>query len=96
MFKTLKYDISKKNYLKHHFYGFRLGLERASTALDCVKVITTLLEKHGQGGPCSEDQPDMIYHNSFLITDRKDAYVLETAGKEWAAEKIDSKKNSLV
>nr|XP_018917768.1 PREDICTED: secernin-2 [Bemisia tabaci] len=66
----------------------RLGLERAKSADEAVTIITTLLEKHGQGGPCSDTDPDFTYHNSFLIADAKEAWVLETAGHLWAAEKI--------
>ncbi|XP_074659258.1 secernin-2-like isoform X2 [Tubulanus polymorphus] len=67
----------------------RLGLERSRTATDALKVITSLLECHGQGGPCYEDPSmDFVYHNSFLIADRSEAWVLETADKWWAAEKV--------
>lgn len=55
-----------------------------------MDVITSLLEKYGQGGPCSEHDDSHIYHNSFLIADCKEAWVLETSGKLWAAEKITS------
>ncbi|RWS28678.1 Secernin-2-like protein, partial [Leptotrombidium deliense] len=43
-----------------------------------------------QGGPCSDSDPSLTYHNSFLIVDNHDAWVLETAGKYWAAERIES------
>ncbi|KAG8322468.1 secernin-2 [Homalodisca vitripennis] len=66
----------------------RLGLERASTSNEAVSVITTLLEKHGQGGPCSDSDAGLLYHNSFLIADQKESWVLETAGKLWAAERV--------
>jgi dipeptidase len=66
----------------------RLGLERSETAEEAVEVITDLLERYGQGGPCSDTVPDFTYHNSFLIADSKEAWVLETVGKVWAAEKI--------
>jgi secernin len=66
----------------------RLGLERGRTALDSLKVITELLEKYGQGGNCSIGGDGWMYHNSFLIADPKDAFVLETADKWWIAEKV--------
>ncbi|KAL7637703.1 UNVERIFIED_CONTAM: hypothetical protein RMT77_011312 [Armadillidium vulgare] len=66
----------------------RLGLERGKTASDALDIITGLLEAHGQGGPCSDSDPGFSYHNSFLIVDSSEAWVLETAGSLWAAEKI--------
>lgn len=68
----------------------RLGLERGSTAQEAMNVITTLLEELGQGGACAENDSSFTYHNSFLIADYNEAFVLETAGKHWAAEKITS------
>ncbi|MFW9902669.1 MAG: peptidase C69 [Candidatus Thorarchaeota archaeon] len=66
----------------------RLGLERGKTAKDAIDVITSLLEKFGQGGACAYDDPGWMYHNSFLIADPKEAYVLETADKWWIVEKV--------
>ncbi|XP_061827588.1 secernin-3 [Nerophis lumbriciformis] len=67
----------------------RLALERADTAEKSVHVIAELLEKHGQGGCCLEEDCGFTYHNSFLISDRKEAWVLETSGKHWAAERVE-------
>lgn len=70
---------------------FRLGLERADTAEKAVDVITELLEQYGQGGSCMEDECGFTYHNSFLISDRTEAWLLETSGKHWAAERVKGK-----
>jgi len=65
----------------------RLALERGSTALQAVQIICELLQEHGQGGSCWENE-NMTYHNSFLVADPTDAWVLETAGKWWIAQQI--------
>uniref|UniRef100_A0A8C2CLV5 Secernin-2 n=1 Tax=Cyprinus carpio TaxID=7962 RepID=A0A8C2CLV5_CYPCA len=66
----------------------RLGLERGDSAWAALKVITGLLEQHGQGGACREAPEPFSYHNTFLLVDRQEAWVLETAGKLWAAQKV--------
>jgi dipeptidase len=65
----------------------RLALERAKTAEAAMDVIIQLLEQYGQSGNCGYSHP-FYYHNSFLICDSVEAWVLETVGKEWAAEKV--------
>ncbi|XP_048470777.1 secernin-2 isoform X3 [Rhincodon typus] len=66
----------------------RLGLERGSTAKEALDAITSLLEQYGQGGNCKEAPEAFSYHNTFLIVDRKEAWVLETSGQYWAAQQI--------
>ena len=66
----------------------RLGLERGRTAKESLEVIISLLKKYGQGGNCGYDK-DFHYDNSFLIMDRNEIYVLETADREWAYKKYD-------
>ncbi len=68
----------------------RLGLERGETAYKALGIITGLLERFGQGGACAENDPSFTYDNAFLIADAAEAWVLETAGRHWAAEKVTS------
>jgi secernin len=65
----------------------RLGLERASTAREALSVIAALLEAHGQGGAARAPQ-GAGYHNSFLIADPGEAWVLETSNRRWAARAV--------
>lgn len=65
----------------------RLALERAATAAEAVEVVTTLLERHGQGGNCGHVVP-AYYNNGFVIADPREAFVLETIGREWLLERV--------
>jgi dipeptidase len=65
----------------------RLGLERGRSAREALEVITTLLGAWGQGGSGFADK-DWSYNNSFLIADRRTAFVLETSDRGWAWREV--------
>ena len=65
----------------------RLGLERAATAREAIEVITDLLKKYGQKASASMLRT-RYYENSFILADRSECWVLETAGREWVAREI--------
>ncbi|MBU0755712.1 MAG: serine hydrolase, partial [Planctomycetes bacterium] len=69
----------------------RLGLERGKTAYEALQVICALLDEYGQFGSGLPSLPAVIggYHNSFIIADPREAWILETAGKHWVARRID-------
>lgn len=66
----------------------RLALEDCDTALESAEYIIALLERYGQGGKAGYTA-NLRYHNAFIMADGKEAYVLETAGKQWAVKKIE-------
>lgn len=64
-----------------------LALQRAGTAAEAVEIIAALLKAFGQGGDCGHLAPS-YYNNSYIIADPTEAWVLETVGREWAAERV--------
>ena len=67
----------------------RLALERSKTAKEALALLIQLLETYGQGGNCGYDH-DFYYDNAFLVMDRDDLYVLETAGKQWVYKRFEA------
>lgn len=65
----------------------RLGLERGNTADSALDAMTSLLERHGQGG-IGDRTFAQAYDSSFLVADAKSAWILETAGRTWAAQPV--------
>ena len=75
----------------------RLGLERGKTARQAVEVMGALVHQFGQGGNC-ELSGNSHFDSSYMIADPHEAWILETAGREWAARKanpVDSISNAL-
>jgi dipeptidase len=66
----------------------RLGLERAKNCREAMDIMTALLEKYGQGGS-AELKGNSHFDSSFLMSDTSEAYILETAGRNWAVKKIE-------
>jgi len=65
----------------------RLALERATTAEAALDIIVNLLETYGQGGNGGY-RHKLFYHNAFILADPHSAWVLETAGRYWAALRV--------
>lgn len=65
----------------------RLGLQRGETAKEALNILIELLSEYGQGGNCAQEL-SMNYHNSFIIADKQEAYILETADKHWVTEQV--------
>jgi secernin len=70
----------------------RLGLERGATAREALDVITGLLEQYGQWGSAlvGAVHAEGSYDNAFVIADPREAWILETVGRDWAARRVTS------
>lgn len=66
----------------------RLALQNSATAEEALEFILGFLEEFGQGGNGAY-KGKLYYHNSFLISDPRGAYILETAGRQWAYKRIE-------
>ena len=66
----------------------RLALERADTSQLALEIIIELLADFGQGGLCGFEDKKLTYHNSFIIADSSEAWVLETSSHLWVAKKV--------
>jgi hypothetical protein len=66
----------------------RLALERATSALQAVEVLTDLINRHGQGAFANAGQtnPD----SAFLVADVSESYVIEASGRHWALANVGS------
>ena len=67
----------------------RLALERSRNATEALNCIIDLLKTYGQDACGGYENKDFFYHNSFLIADKAEAWILETAGREWVAKKVE-------
>lgn len=67
----------------------RLGLERGKTAAESVNVITGLITKHGQGRFVGNSEYS-DYDNGFIVADPNEAYIIESAGHEWAVKTVNN------
>jgi dipeptidase len=83
-----KIKFTKKNKGLTGMDLLRLALERCQTAIAARATICELLEKYGQDACGGYQDKNFFYHNSFLIADKNTAWVLETAGKHWAAREV--------
>lgn len=66
----------------------RLALERSRSAAEALGVITHLLGSYGQDACGGYRNRSFFYDNSFIVADPNEAWVLETAGREWAARRV--------
>ncbi len=83
-----KIGFAKKNDGLTGMDMLRLALERCNSAQNALNLITELIETYGQDACGGYSNKNFFYHNSFLIADKTEAWVLETADIHWVAQKV--------
>jgi len=66
----------------------RFALEACETAQEAIRFIARLLKEYGQSANASR-LFDRRYENSFILCDPQECWVMETAGRSWAAKEIE-------
>lgn len=66
----------------------RLALERSYSAEEAVDLIAELIAEYGQGGAAGLKDKSLQWDGKFLLADREQAWVMDTAGPFWAAKCI--------
>lgn len=79
--------LRKKNEYLTGMDMLRLALERSRNGAEARDTIIDLLGRYGQGGAHALEGT-RHYHNSFMIADHAEAFVLETAGSWWVWKKV--------
>jgi len=67
----------------------RAALSSCESAKAAVDAICAFTEARDQGGNGAY-RGKLVYHNSYIVSDPREAYVLETAGRRWAWRPIES------
>lgn len=65
----------------------RLGLERSRSAAEAVEIMTDLISHYGQG-KFANAAGVRTYDNGYIVADPREAYVIETAGHDWAVKAV--------
>jgi dipeptidase len=68
----------------------RLALERGASAEEAAQIIIELLKRYGQAGACGYRDKKFNYMNSFIIMDRRGIIKLETAGRDYALQRLSA------
>jgi dipeptidase len=83
-----KVKIKKENIGLTGMDLLRLALERTKSAKEALDLIIKLLETYTQNACGGFENKNFFYHNSFIIADKLEAWILETADIHWVSKKL--------
>ena len=65
----------------------RIAAERSINAKSAAEILGQLVEEFGQGGN-TQMMGNFAFDSGLLVADTSEAYVINCAGKQWAAKKV--------